>query len=276
MTSILPPIATARRLPERVAACGTRRATVAVLTGCVQHAFFSSVNAATVRVLAAEGFEVVIPPGQGCCGALSEHSGRDHEARRFARRSVDAFAGLDVDALVVNSAGCGSSIKEYGRLLGDDAAYATRAADLAARTYDVAEWLAAHEPLAPRHPLPLRVAYHDASHLAHAQGVRAAPRRLLATVPDLDVVEIDEGELCCGSAGVYNLLQPAAAAALGDRKAEHVAATGADLLVAANPGCTLQITAALQRRAASLPVAHTVEVLDASMRGLSPTSLTAG
>ncbi len=276
MTSVLPPIAAARRLPERVAASGTRRATVAVLTGCVQHAFFSPVNAATVRVLAAEGFEVVIPSGQGCCGALSEHSGRDGEARRFARRSVDTFAGLDVDALVVNSAGCGSSLKEYGRLLGDDAAYATRAADLAARTYDVAEWLAAHEPLAPRHPLALRVAYHDACHLAHAQGVRAAPRRLLSAVPGLDVAEIDEGELCCGSAGVYNLLQPTAAAALGDRKAEHVAATGADLLVAANPGCTLQITAALQRRATRIAVAHTVEVLDASIRGLSPTSLTAG
>jgi glycolate oxidase iron-sulfur subunit len=270
MASIAPEVRPAISLPERTTAAGERRGTVALLTGCVQQAFFSHVNAATVRVLTAEGFDVVIPRAQGCCGALSEHSGRRREAERFARAAVDVFAALDVDALVINSAGCGSTMKEYGRLLAGDPRYADRAAALAARTVDVAEFLAAQEPAAPRHALPLRVAYHDACHLAHAQGVRTAPRQLLQAIPELKLLEVPDGDLCCGSAGVYNLLQPEAAADLGDRKAANVAETGADLLVAANPGCTLQISAGLRRRGLQMPTVHTVEVLDASIRGTFP------
>jgi glycolate oxidase iron-sulfur subunit len=273
LATLLPPIGPVTELPARLPAAGERRGTVALLAGCVQQAFFSSVNAATARVLVAEGFDVVVPAGQGCCGALSEHSGREDEAKGFARRTIDAFGPLDVDALVINSAGCGTSVKEYGELLDDDPAYRQRAADLAERTVDVAEFLAAREPVATRHPLKMKVAYHDACHLGHAQGIRAEPRRLLGAIPGVELVEIADAELCCGSAGVYNLLQPDAATELGDRKAATVADTGADLLVAANPGCTLQISAALRRRGVELPVAHTVEVLDASLRGHSPTSL---
>ena len=274
MESVLPDIAPPARVPERVPAQGRQRGTVGLLTGCVQKAFFSEVNAATARVLAAEGFEVVAPAGQGCCGALSGHSGREEEAMRYARALIDTFDTAGVGTVVVNSAGCGSAIKEYGHLLRDDHRYAARAASLAERSVDVAEFLASHEPVAPRHRLDLRVAYHDACHLRHAQGVRAQPRRLLEAVPGLELLEVADGEMCCGSAGVYNLLQPQAAADLGDRKAANVSATGADLLVAANPGCTLQIAAALRRRGERMPLAHTVEVLDASIRGLPPRELT--
>ncbi|MFD0891314.1 (Fe-S)-binding protein, partial [Streptosporangium algeriense] len=220
------------RLPRRVRAVGPRRATVGMLTGCVQGAFFPQVNAATARVLAMEGCEVVIPPAQGCCGALSLHSGRPEQAGRLAERTVAAFERAGVDTVVVNAAGCGSTMKEYGDLLGPERAGAVRVVDLS-------EYLAELGPVARRHPLPLTVAYHDACHLAHAQGIRAQPRALLSAVPGLRLVEIAESSICCGSAGTYNLLQPEAARDLGDRKAERVLATGADLLVSANPGCTL-------------------------------------
>ncbi|HLI23608.1 MAG TPA: heterodisulfide reductase-related iron-sulfur binding cluster [Acidimicrobiales bacterium] len=274
MEAVLPPLGPPEPLPTLVPARGPRRGRVGLLTGCVQRVFFPQVNAATARVLAAEGFEVVIPRQQGCCGALSAHAGRLDEARRFARELIGAFAPSEVDAVIVNSAGCGSEVKAYAHLLADDAAYADRAAQLGERCVDVSEFLAAHPAAAPRHPLALEVAYHDACHLAHAQGVRQQPRQLLAAVPGLRLREIPEGEMCCGSAGVYNLLEPEAAAALGDRKAANVVAAAGDLLVAANPGCTLQISAALRRRGVELPVAHTVEVLDASIRGLSPDRLT--
>ncbi|MGI8753597.1 MAG: (Fe-S)-binding protein [Acidimicrobiales bacterium] len=273
MASLLPPVGPVTQLAAHLPAVGERRGTVALLTGCVQQAFFSGVNAATARVLVAEGFDVVVPARQGCCGALSEHTGREDEAKEFARRTIDTFGPLDVDALVINSAGCGTSIKEYADLLADDPAYRERAAALAARTSDIAEFLAGREPVATRYRLDVKIAYHDACHLAHAQGIRAEPRRLLGAIPGVELVEIADAELCCGSAGVYNLLAPDAAAELGDRKAATVAATGADLLVAANPGCTLQIAAALRRRGVELPVAHTVDVLDASLGGHSPTSL---
>ncbi len=273
MESITPVIGDLVPLPERVPAQGRSRGTVGMLTGCVQRVFFSEVNAATARVLAAEGFDVVVPAGQECCGALSGHSGREEEAIAFARNLIDTFDAAGVDTIVVNSAGCGSAMKEYGHLLRDDARYAGRAEAFSARTVDVSELLAANDPVAPRHPIELRVAYHDACHLRHAQGVAAQPRQLLRSIPDLEVVEVPDGEICCGSAGVYNLLQPAAAAELGDRKATNVLATEAALLVAANPGCTLQVAAALRRRGTSLPLAHTIEVLDASIRGLPASAL---
>ncbi|WP_253878072.1 (Fe-S)-binding protein [Actinomadura rupiterrae] len=265
MERLAPPSQKAPSLPERVAARGGRRATVGMLTGCVQREFFPGVNAATARVLAMEGCDVLIPKRQGCCGALSLHSGRAGEARAFARRTVETFEGVDV--IVVNSAGCGSAMKEYETLLADDPAWAARARALAEKTRDLAEFLVELGPRAERHPLPVTVAYHDACHLAHAQGVRSQPRALLAGIPELTVKEIADPEVCCGSAGTYNLLQPVAAAELGDRKAANVAATRADLLVAANPGCSLQIAQALERQGAPLPVAHTAQVLDASLRG---------
>ncbi|MBX6767930.1 MAG: 4Fe-4S dicluster domain-containing protein [Actinomadura rubrobrunea] len=267
MERLAPPLGKAQpRLPERVAARGQRRATVGMLTGCVQREFFPDVNAATARVLALEGCDVVIPRAQGCCGALSLHSGREEEARAFARRTVEAFE--DVDVVVVNAAGCGSAMKEYVHLLADDPAWAERAKALSAKTRDLAEYLVELGPRAERHPLPVTVAYHDACHLSHAQGVRAQPRALLAGIPELTVREVADPDICCGSAGTYNLFQPEAAAELGDRKAAAVRATEAELLVAANPGCAMQISGALARRGVRLPVAHTAEILDASLRGL--------
>ena len=258
----------ARRLPERVPALGTRRAVVGMLTGCVQSVFFPQVNASTARVLAAEGCDVIIPRGQGCCGALSMHTGREAEAITFARRTIATFEQAGVDAVVVNSAGCGSAMKEYGRLLGQaDAGWAERAAEMSGKVRDLAEFLAAIGPVARRHPLPVTAAYHDACHLAHAQRITREPRELLRAIPELNLVEVPDAGTCCGSAGVYNLLQPEAASELGARKAESVLATGAQLLISANPGCSLQIASALAGRGQDIAVAHTAEVLDASIRG---------
>ncbi|MEV8633203.1 heterodisulfide reductase-related iron-sulfur binding cluster [Streptosporangium sp. NPDC051023] len=266
MADLAPPVSARVRLPRRVAARGEHRATVGMLTGCVQGEFFPQVNAATARVLAMEGCEVVIPPSQGCCGALSLHSGRPEQAKRLARRMVATFERAGVDTVVVNAAGCGSTMKEYADIL--DGEWAERAR--AIRAVDLSEYLVALGPAARRHPLPLTVAYHDACHLAHAQGIRSQPRALLAAVPGLRLREIAESSICCGSAGTYNLLQPEAARDLGDRKAERVLATGADLLVSANPGCTMQITSAIRRRGAEpIPAAHIAQVLDASLRGLA-------
>jgi glycolate oxidase iron-sulfur subunit len=260
--------AEARPLPRRVPALGTRRAVVGMLTGCIQSVFFPQVNAATARVLAAEGCDVVIPRGQGCCGALSLHSGREEEAADFARRTIATFEQAGVDAVVVNSAGCGSAMKEYERLLGAaDGGWAERAAEMSGKVQDLAEFLAGIGPAAPRHPLPVTAAYHDACHLAHAQRITREPRELLRAIPELNLVEVSDAGTCCGSAGVYNLLQPAAATELGARKAESVAATGAPLLISANPGCSLQIASALAARGQDIAVAHTAEVLDASIRG---------
>ncbi len=266
MERLAPPLGRAPRLPERVAARGARRATVAMLTGCVQGEFFPGVNAATARVLALEGCDVLIPRAQGCCGALSLHSGREEEARAFARRTIETFESADV--IVVNAAGCGSAMKEYRALLADEPAWARRADVLSARTRDLAEFLVELGPRAERRPLPVTAAYHDACHLSHAQGVRGQPRALLAGIPELVVREIAEPDICCGSAGTYNLFQPEAAGELGDRKAVNVDATGAELLVAANPGCSMQIATALRRRGAGIAIAHTAQVLDASLRGL--------
>jgi glycolate oxidase iron-sulfur subunit len=273
MEAIAPPVGPRIPVPALVPATGTKRMTVGMLLGCVQREFYPGVNAATARVLAAEGCEVVVPPDQGCCGALSVHAGRESEGLDYARALIDTFSGAGVERIVANSAGCGSTMKDYADLLADDPGYAERAADFAARTRDISEVLAELEPVAPRHPLPMTVAYHDACHLRHAQGVRAQPRAVLATVPGLVVKEIAEGDMCCGSAGIYNLTNPKPARELGDRKAAHVAATGAELLVTSNPGCLLQITDALRRQGREMPTAHMVLVLDASLRGAGPGEL---
>jgi glycolate oxidase iron-sulfur subunit len=261
--------AAGRRLPERVQARGPRRAVVGMLTGCVQSVFFPQVNAATARVLALEGCDVVIPRGQGCCGALSLHSGREAEAVTFAQRTIATFEQAGVDVVVVNSAGCGSAMKEYERLLGGSE-WAGRAAAMSGRVRDLSEFLAGLGPAAERHPLPVTAAYHDACHLGHAQRITRQPRELLRAIPGLNLVELPDAGTCCGSAGVYNLLQPEAAGELGARKAQAVLDAGAPLLVSANPGCSLQIAAALADRGEQVAVAHVVEILDASLRGLPP------
>ena len=258
--------------PLRVPAAGTRRRRVGLLLGCVQRVFFNEVNAATVRVLAAEGCEVVIPPSQGCCGALMLHAGLEDEAVGMARRFIDAFeaeAG-DVDTIVINAAGCGSTLKEYGHLLRDDPRYADRARALADKCQDISEVLAELEPRTVRRPVPMRVAYHDACHLQHAQGISGEPRKVLKTIPQLEVIEIPEAGICCGSAGIYNLVEPHTAADLGDRKARHIASTGADAVVSSNPGCLLQIASRLDQAGTPRRTLHLIELVDASIRGQAP------
>jgi glycolate oxidase iron-sulfur subunit len=276
MESLLPPV-TLRGLrstiPPRIAPAGPRRKRVGLLLGCVQRVFFADVNAATARVLAAEGCEVIAPPEQGCCGALMVHAGREQDALALARRMIDVWERADVDTLVINAAGCGSTLKEYGYLLRDDPVYAERAKAFSAKCKDISEALAELEPRAPRHPLKLRVAYHDACHLQHAQGVRAQPRAALATIPGLEIREIGEAAICCGSAGIYNLIEPEPAQQLGDRKVQHILATGADVLATSNPGCLLQITNGLARAGHALPAVHPVELIDASIRGVLPRAL---
>ncbi len=275
MQNLAPRLGSPEPIPERVHASGPRRATVGLLTGCVQGAFFPGVNAATARVLQAEGCDVVVPAKQGCCGALSTHNGREPEAQRFARKIVDTFEAADVEHVVVNAAGCGSTMKEYAALLADDPAYAERAKAFSAKVRDISEILDELGPVAPRHPIDLAVAYHDACHLAHAQGVRAQPRRLLDGIPGLEVREIAEAELCCGSAGIYNIINPEPAQELGDRKAKNIVATGAQVLVTANPGCLMQVASSIERSGHPMGMAHTVEVLDASIRGLPAENLLA-
>jgi glycolate oxidase iron-sulfur subunit len=255
-------------LPAEARAAGARRLTVGLLAGCVQRVAFPEVHAATVRVLAAEGCDVRVPHDQGCCGALALHAGRLDDGRAFARRLIAAFEHAEVDRIVVNAAGCGSAMKEYGELLADDPAWAARARAFSARVRDISELLVElGEPRARRHPIQARVTYHDACHLAHAQGIRSAPRDLLRAIPGIELVTPADSEICCGSAGIYNLVQPEPAAALGAEKATRLAETKPDIVATANPGCTLQIAAAARRLGARWPVVHPIELLDASIRG---------
>ena len=293
LESLLPPVSLREafaRLPERIPATGQRRATVALLTGCVQEVFFHRVNEATVRVLAAEGCDVLVPRDQQCCGALELHAGREADALARARRTIARFEQLGVDHVIANVAGCGSSMKDYGHLLADDPDWAERAKRFSASVRDVHEVLADliddGGPRAPRHPVRARVAYHDACHLGHAQGVRTQPRTVLRTIPELEVVDIPEAALCCGSAGIYNMVAPEPAAELGARKAAHIRSVRPDIVVTANPGCLLQIGKHLAAPAldgdtpdgraqegsepdrAGLPLLHPVQLLDASIRGV--------
>lgn len=268
LESLLPPVdvkAAFTQLPEFTRATGPRRGRVGMLVGCVQDVFFHHVNEATVRVLSAEGFDVVAPRDQQCCGALSMHAGREPEAAQRAKRLIEVFEAAGVDSIAVNVAGCGSSLKEYDRLLADDPEWSSRAAEFSAKVRDVSELLAGvlAEPRAPRHPIEARVVYHDACHLGHAQGVRAQPRDVLRAIPGVELVELPEAEICCGSAGIYNMLQPQAAADLGKRKADNIRGTGADVLVTGNPGCLLQMRKHL---GADLPMLHPIQLVDASIR----------
>ncbi len=270
MEALLPQLSANEPLPEVTPAAEPRRRRVGLLLGCVQRELFQDVNAATARVLAAEGCEVVAPPEQSCCGALLVHSGEEEAALALARKTIDAFEHAKVELIVTNAAGCGSCVKEYDHLLRDDPIYSARAAAFSSKCKDVSEVLADLEPRASRNPLRLRVAFHDSCHLQHAQGVRSQPRALLSAIPGLELLEIPESPICCGSAGIYNLVQPDAANALGDRKAQLIAALNADVVVSGNPGCLMQLQSSLNRIGQTTPVLHTIQLLDASLRGATP------
>jgi glycolate oxidase iron-sulfur subunit len=267
MEALLPRLPSAEAVAEVTPAVGEKRRRVGMLLGCVQREFFPQVNSATARVLAAEGCEVVSPADQPCCGALLVHAGEEAGAVALARHLINVFERAGVDAIVTNAAGCGSNLKEYGHLLRDDPQYAERAKDFSAKCQDISEVLAYIGPRATRNPLRLKVAFHDSCHLQHAQGVRLQPRSLLAAIPELELLEIPEAAICCGSAGIYNLVQPNAANALGDRKADLIAPLDADVVVTGNPGCILQLQASLERAGKKIPVLHTIQLLDASIRG---------
>ena len=234
------------------------RARVAMLEGCVQSVFFPRVNAATLKVLAAEGVEVVPVSKQGCCGALELHAGADRTARTKARALIERFETVDVDHVVVNAAGCGSALKTVDRLFDPDDPFRSRAEAFASKVKDALEFLDALGPQTTLRPLDAKVAYHDACHLAHAQGIRSAPRNLLRRIPQLELLEIPDGDICCGSAGIYNLVMPGPAAELGTRKAANVDQVSPDILAAANPGCLLQIQRHLN---AQVRIAHPIELI---------------
>jgi glycolate oxidase iron-sulfur subunit len=261
----VPASAAFRQLPKATPARGESRGRIALMQGCINRVFFGDVNAATVRVLAAEGFEVHAPRTPRCCGSLMMHAGLEEEALALARETIEAYE--DFDAIAVNVAGCGSGMKDYAHLLADDPEWSERAEAFSAKVKDVSELLADCEPRVVRHPLALKVAYHDACHLAHAQGVREPPRELLRSIPGLELVEPDEWQICCGSAGIYNLVQPEAAAELGKRKAANLAATEPDAIAAGNPGCALQIAGYMEQE---VPIYHPMTLLDASQRNLRP------
>jgi len=278
LDALLPKVKGAfEKLPSVAQPRGSARRRVGMLSGCVQQVFFSHVNAATIRVLVAEACDVIIPQDQGCCGALMLHSGLEGEAIGLAKKLITVFERANVDTIVINSAGCGSTMKEYGYLLRDDPAWADRAARFSSRCKDISEFLCALEPQAIRNPVQCRVAYHDACHLQHAQGVRDEPRRLLHAIPGLEVAEIPEAQLCCGSAGIYNLLEPETAQELGDRKVDNLMSTHSQAVVSANPGCLLQLMSGVHRQGlAMMPALHLVELLDASIRGMSAADLLKG
>jgi glycolate oxidase iron-sulfur subunit len=267
--ALLPPMpGAAERAPMRsfTPAEGARRARVALLTGCVQSVVFGAHNRATARILAKNGYDVVVPQDQGCCGALNAHGGDHARAVAMARGTIEVFETARVDAVIVNTSGCGAHMKAYGALLADDPAWAARARRFASSVQDLTELLAKVPLRGPLAPVPMTVTYHDPCHVVHGQKIRNEPRQLLAQVPELSVVELTESDWCCGSAGIYNLTQPAMAARLLARKVSHVLDTGAQAVVTANPGCILQIQQGLRARGREIPVMHIVEILDRAYR----------
>ena len=257
----------ARRLPARIAAAGAVRARVALFQGCVMRAAFAETNAATARVLARNGIEVLVPEDQTCCGALHAHAGERADARDLARRNIAYFergvlGGQSPPVVVVNAAGCGANLKEYGWLLREDPAWHERAERFSARVKDAIEFLADIGLSAPPGPLAGRVTYDDPCHLLHGQKVREQPRTLLGAIPGLTFVELPETDWCCGSAGIYNVTQPELSRQLLHRKVERIRGTGADLVVTANPGCEMQLAAGLRRDGSPARVVHLMDLLD--------------
>ncbi len=253
LKALAPPWSAAEWPPEHLPGAGPR---VAVLAGCVQSVVFGDVNAATARVLNAEGYDVHVPRAQGCCGALHAHAGRLASGIARAGTLAEDLSGYDY--IVVNAAGCGSHLKDHGVV----------------NAVDISELIA--EPRAVRHHLPIRVAFQDSCHLRHAQAISEGPRALLDAIPGLERLEPAEQDICCGSAGIYNIVEPEAAAALGDRKAQQVLATQPEAYASANPGCLIQMTAALRRAGSPTPAFHPIELVDASIRGISVAELVGG
>jgi Fe-S oxidoreductase len=265
MEQLLPPVASRFFAPADSGANpdagdGTRR--VALLTGCVMPFFYPQTHEATVRVLERHGYRVVVPEEQVCCGALFVHGGDRQTARRLARRNIDVFLAAGVEAVVINAAGCGSTLKEYGDLLADDPEYAEKAAHFSSMVKDITEFLAELPFEEGLGRLERRVTYQDSCHLAHAQRITAAPRRLLKAIPGLELVEMENADRCCGSAGIYNVTHREMSSRLLADKMKAVAATGASAVVTANPGCMLQLQAGLRLHGPQGTVAHVVEVLD--------------
>ena len=261
-----PPLSAAvTRLPQRFTARGEARGRVGLLQGCVQRVLFAGVNRATAEVLAAEGFDVHAPRLPRCCGALQLHSGDELPAKALAKETITAFE--DCEFVVANAAGCGSALKDYAHLLRDEPGWADRAAEFSSRVRDVSELLAEQGTRSQRHPVPLAVAYHDACHLAHAQGIREAPRRLLGEIPGLELAEPADWSTCCGSAGIYNLMRPETADELGRRKVSNLLDTGARVVAAANPGCALQIEAQSRQAGDPIRVMHPIELIHLSLTG---------
>jgi glycolate oxidase iron-sulfur subunit len=262
LLDLVPDRVSSRALPAAYRARGNLRGRVALFTGCVMRAAFADTNAATARVLARNGFDVLVPETQGCCGALHAHAGERTDARVLARRNIAWLDGLEVDAFIVNAAGCGAALKEYGWLLKDDPAWSERAARFASRVKDASEFLADAGLSATPGPLRARVAYDDPCHLLHGQRIREQPRALLAAIPELRVMPLTEADWCCGSAGTYNVTQPELSAKLLERKVGHITKSGAELLVTANPGCQMQIAAGLRAAHAPVTVVHLMDLLD--------------
>ncbi|HEX3453528.1 MAG TPA: heterodisulfide reductase-related iron-sulfur binding cluster [Gaiellaceae bacterium] len=256
--ALAPPWRSGESPPRITPAAGESRGRVGLLLGCVQRVIFGDVNTATARVLAAEGYDVIAPGDQECCGALHLHAGRREEGHARAHRLAERLRDAGAEQIVVNAAGCGSHLKDAG---------------LDVPVVDVSELLAGAAPRAERYELAVTVAFQDSCHLLHAQRVQSQPREVMRTIPGLELAEPAEPAICCGSAGIYNLVQPEAAAELGERKARHVAATGADVYASANPGCLVQVSAALRRSGQGRPALHPVELLDASIRGVSAADL---
>ena len=272
MESLLPPIPDPDRhtLPEVMPAKGDKRGRVGLLIGCAQRFFLPQVNAATARVLAENGFEVVIPKDQECCGSLLVHEGEREKGKGFARKIIDVFERAGVDLIVVNAAGCGSVMKEYWELLHNDPGYREKAEAFSKKVRDASELIAQADVNGRLRELKLKVTYHDACHLAHGQKVRLQPRKLLKTIPGIQLVELAESDFCCGSAGVYNLLEPDVAQKFLDRKIDRIKETGAEVVVSANPGCTFQIEKGLKERGLNMRVLHPMELLDGAYRGTVP------
>lgn len=257
----------ARALPSRVAATGEVRGRVALFQGCVMRAAFAGTNAATARVLARNGVEVLVPADQGCCGALHVHAGEPGDGRALARRNIAALEGLEVDAIIVNAAGCGANLKEYGWLLRDDPEWHERAERFSARVKDAIEYLAALGLGVAPGSLDATVTYDDPCHLLHGQRIREQPRELLRSIPGIRFVELGEADWCCGSAGIYNVTQPELSRQLLHRKVQHIRRTGADLVVTANPGCEMQLAAGLRADGSPASVIHLMDLLDRSYAG---------